>query len=28
LTGEPHGGFDYVKPEPKKMTGWQDLFKL
>lgn len=28
MTGEPHGGFDYVKPEPKKMTGWQDLFKL
>ena len=27
LTGEPHGGFDYVKPEPPKMTNWQDLFK-
>ena len=28
LTGEPHGGFDYVKPEPKKTASWQDLFKL
>lgn len=25
---EPYGGFDYVKPEPKKKTGWKDLFKL
>ena len=21
---EPHGGFDYVKPEPKKATSWRD----
>ncbi len=27
LQGEPHGGFDYVKPEPKPATSWQDLFK-
>ncbi|MBE6985584.1 MAG: zinc ribbon domain-containing protein [Ruminococcaceae bacterium] len=25
---EPYGGFDYVKPEPKKKTGWKDLFGL
>jgi len=24
---EPYGGFDYVKPEPKKKTGFLDLFK-
>ena len=24
---EPTGGFDYVKPEPKKKTGFFDLFK-
>ena len=24
---EPRGGFDYVKPEPKKKTGFLDLFK-
>ena len=24
---EPHGGFDYVKPEPKKKTSFFDLFK-
>lgn len=28
MTGEPQGGFDYVKPEPRKAAGWQDLFKL
>ncbi len=26
-TNEPSGGFDYVKPEPKKKTGIFDLFK-
>ncbi len=26
-TGEPTGGFDYVKPEPKKKGGFFDLFK-
>lgn len=26
--GEPTGGFDYVKPEPKKPTSFKDLFKL
>lgn len=25
---EPTGGFDYVKPEPKKPTGLKDLFNL
>ena len=25
---EPHGGFDYVKPEPKQKTGLKDLFGL
>ena len=25
--GEPYGGFDYVKPEPKKPTSFLDLFK-
>lgn len=25
---EPTGGFDYVKPEPKKSTGFKDLFKF
>lgn len=25
---EPYGGFDYVKPEPKKKTGLKDLFGL
>ena len=25
--GEPHGGFNYVKPEPKKKTSFMDLFK-
>ncbi len=25
---EPTGGFDYVKPEPKQVTGLKDLFKL
>ena len=25
---EPRGGFDYVKPEPKKKSGWRDLFGL
>ena len=24
---EPYGGFDYVKPEPKKKTSFMDLFK-
>ena len=24
---EPRGGFDYVKPEPKKKTSFLDLFK-
>ncbi len=24
---EPRGGFNYVKPEPKKKTGFMDLFK-
>ena len=24
---EPHGGFDYVKPEPQKKTSFFDLFK-
>ena len=24
---EPYGGFDYVKPEPKKITSFMDLFK-
>ena len=24
---EPRGGFDYVKPEPKKKTSFMDLFK-
>lgn len=28
LTGEPTGGFDYVKPEPKKPLGFKDLFNL
>lgn len=28
MTGEPQGGFDYVKPEPRKSASWQDLFKL
>lgn len=28
MTGEPQGGFDYVKPEPRQAAGWQDLFKL
>ena len=26
--GEPSGGYDYVKPEPKKPTSLKDLFKL
>jgi len=26
--GEPQGGFDYVKPEPKKQVGLRDLFGL
>ncbi len=26
--GEPSGGFDYVKPEPKKQIGLRDLFKF
>ena len=25
---EPYGGFDYVKPEPKKKTSFLDLFGL
>lgn len=25
---EPYGGFDYVKPEPKKPASFKDLFKL
>ena len=25
---EPYGGFDYVKPEPKKKSSWRDLFGL
>lgn len=25
--GEPRGGFNYVKPEPKKKTSFMDLFK-
>ena len=25
---EPYGGFDYVKPEPKKATSFKDLFGL
>jgi len=25
---EPYGGFDYVKPEPKKKTSWKDLLGL
>ena len=25
---EPRGGFDYVKPEPKKKTGWRDLLGI
>ena len=25
---EPYGGFDYVKPEPKKKTSFKDLFGL
>lgn len=25
---EPTGGFDYVKPEPKKVGGLKDLFNL
>lgn len=25
---EPYGGFDYVKPEPKKQVGLKDLFKF
>lgn len=25
---EPHGGFDYVKPEPKKPASFKDLFGL
>lgn len=25
---EPYGGFDYVKPEPKKQTSFKDLFNL
>ncbi len=28
LTGEPTGGFDYVKPEPKKPLGFKDLFNF
>ena len=24
---EPYGGFNYVKPEPKKKTSFMDLFK-
>ncbi|MDO4566115.1 MAG: zinc ribbon domain-containing protein [Oscillospiraceae bacterium] len=28
LTGEPRGGFDYVKPEPKKPASLKDLFGL
>ncbi len=28
LVGEPRGGFDYVKPEPKKPVGFKDLFNL
>ncbi len=28
LVGEPHGGFDFVKPEPKKTIGFKDLFEL
>lgn len=27
-TGEPTGGFHYVKPEPKKKGSWKDLFGL
>ena len=27
-TDEPEGGFDYVKPEPKKPASFKDLFKL
>ena len=25
---EPYGGFDYVKPEPKKKASFKDLFGL
>lgn len=28
MVGEPHGGFDYVKPEPKKPVNIKDLFNL
>lgn len=28
LTGEPTGGFDYIKPEPKKPLGFKDLFNF
>ncbi|MBQ2759374.1 MAG: zinc ribbon domain-containing protein [Clostridia bacterium] len=28
LTGEPSGGFNYVKPEPKKPIGLKDIFKF
>ncbi len=28
LTGEPRGGFNYVKPEPKKKASFKDLFGL
>ncbi len=26
--GEPHGGFNYVKPEPKKPVGFKDIFNF
>ena len=26
--GEPYGGFDYKKPEPKKQVGLKDLFRF
>lgn len=28
MTGEPSGGFNYVKPEPKKPVGFKDIFNF